>query len=244
MGSGMASTKQFLLSILATTVSIALTFGTAAVIDYNKKQKEKREIVMMVMYDMYNSLKSVEIADSNIRKSLAIQLAMAEDSARYDSIKYQLVNTIPRLDYTETTERIFSSNIETISTVGNVPFTETVAAFYLKRRLYKTEVCDSIYNEIGKAAPFSSIGNAVSIDYFLYGLVSCGYLGDMQHQFAVCKQIMDVTDEEIEAYRKEREKVERSLPDIEKAKETVVNEINQLNKRLQKALKKNQTVNE
>ena len=47
-GSGMSSLKQFLLSLLATIVSIALTFGTAAIIDYNKKQKEKREIVMMV----------------------------------------------------------------------------------------------------------------------------------------------------------------------------------------------------
>ena len=44
----MSSLKQFLLSLLATIVSIALTFGTAAIIDYNKKQKEKREIVMMV----------------------------------------------------------------------------------------------------------------------------------------------------------------------------------------------------
>ena len=43
----MSSLKQFLLSLFATTVSIALTFGTAAIIDYNKKQKEKREIVMM-----------------------------------------------------------------------------------------------------------------------------------------------------------------------------------------------------
>jgi len=45
-GSGMSSWRQFLLSLFATTVSIALTFGTAAIIDYNKKQSEKREIVM------------------------------------------------------------------------------------------------------------------------------------------------------------------------------------------------------
>ena len=62
-GSGMGSMKQFMLSLLATTVSIVLTFGTAAVIDSNKKQKEKREIVMMVMYDMYNSLQSVPRVD-------------------------------------------------------------------------------------------------------------------------------------------------------------------------------------
>ena len=59
-GSGMSSVKQFLLSIFATSVSIALTFGTAAIIDYHAKQKAKREIVMMVMYDMYTSLSSIE----------------------------------------------------------------------------------------------------------------------------------------------------------------------------------------
>ena len=73
-GSGMSSMKQFLLSLLATTVSIALTFGTAAIIDYNKKQSEKREIVMMVMYDMCNSLSTIEKADSSIHKLMEIQL--------------------------------------------------------------------------------------------------------------------------------------------------------------------------
>ena len=69
-GSGMSSWRQFLLSLLATTVSIALTFGTAAVIDYNKKQSEKREIVMMVMYDMYNSLQEVKKADSMMYQAM------------------------------------------------------------------------------------------------------------------------------------------------------------------------------
>ena len=106
-GSGMATTKQFLLSLLATTVSIALTFGTAAIIDYNKKQKEKRAIAMMVMYDMYNTLESVARADSAFRLSLDYQRQIAEDTTRFDELKFQLIHIIPRIDYTETTERIF-----------------------------------------------------------------------------------------------------------------------------------------
>ena len=54
MGSGMANMKQFLLSVLATSVSIALTFGTAAIIDNNKKQKEnsisKRDAFIIFPY--------------------------------------------------------------------------------------------------------------------------------------------------------------------------------------------------
>ena len=67
------SFKQFILSLIATTVSIALTFGTAAIIDQHKKQKEKHEIVMMVMYDMFHSLQSVEKADSVIYQSMLLQ---------------------------------------------------------------------------------------------------------------------------------------------------------------------------
>ena len=48
-GSGIATAKQFLLSLIATTISIVLTFGTAAIIDYNKKQSAKKEMVMMVI---------------------------------------------------------------------------------------------------------------------------------------------------------------------------------------------------
>jgi hypothetical protein len=45
-GSGMATMKQFLLSLIATTVSIVLTFGTAAIIDNNKKKKGTRTVVL------------------------------------------------------------------------------------------------------------------------------------------------------------------------------------------------------
>ena len=43
-GSGLSTVKQFVLSLIATSISIALTLGTAAIIDYQAKQKAKREI--------------------------------------------------------------------------------------------------------------------------------------------------------------------------------------------------------
>ena len=140
-GSGMGSMKQFMLSLLATTVSIVLTFGTAAVIDSNKKQKEKREIVMMVMYDMYNSLQSIQRADSMIQESMELQLQIAKDTSKFKTLKYDMIQKMPRIDFTETTERIFSTSIETINTVGNVLFTENVAEFYQARKLYKAVIC-------------------------------------------------------------------------------------------------------
>ena len=198
MGSGMSSWRQFLLSLLATTVSIVLTFGTAAVIDHNKKQSEKREIVMMVMYDMYTSLQAIQKADTMLYQAMLIQKQIAQDTTRLDELKFQLAHLIPTAGYTETTEHIFSSSIESINTVGNVLFTENVAKFYQTRNGYKTMVCDSIWDNIAKKSPMNSINHILDFSYFDYAALCSGYMDDMQHLFDQCQQMMDVTDEEIE----------------------------------------------
>ena len=229
-GSGMSSLKQFLLSLFATSVSIALTFGTAAIIDNHVKQKSKREIVMMVMYDMYNSLKSIENADTEIRQSMDYQRQIAEDTTQFNKLRFKMASIMLNDGYTETTERIFSSSIETINTVGNVLFTENVAKFYQGRQLYKTLVCDSLANEVARNKPFTTLKGTLDYDYSNYALISCGILKDMKHLYALCKQMMDVSDEEIETYRNEREQIEKSMTDDEEDADSVNNEIFQKQK--------------
>ena len=219
MGSGMSSGKQFLLSILATTVSIALTFGTAAIIDGNKKSQQKHEIVMMVMYDMYNSLKSAEQADSMIYRSMDIQRQIAEDTTRFATKRMELIQALPKMEYTDITERIFSSSIESINTVGNVLFTQNVADFYQSRQQYKTMVCDTINAELLWTPVLHSMNELLDFEYLYYGLVSAEILHDMKHLFAECKQMMDVSDEELEAYREQREQIKKKVPEDEKALE-------------------------
>ena len=210
-GSGMASWKQFLLSILATTVSIVLTFGTSGIINHKKKQSAKRQIVMMVMYDMYGSLTSVEKADSSIRQSMDFQRQLAEDPTRFETLRYQMALFMPRVDFTETTERIFSSSIETINTVGNVLFTENVATFYQMRQVYKTTVSAPVYNDVVQNESFSTIKGILDFNYSEYALTSCSILTDMRHLYAQCRKMMKVTDEEIETYRKARAQIEESV---------------------------------
>ena len=223
MGSGMASMKQFLLSLFATSVSIALTFGTAAIIDYKAKQKSKREIVMMVMYDMYNSLQSIQKADSTIQQAMDMQLQIAEDTTKFETLRYNFAQLLPSVEYTETTERIFSSSIETINTVGNVLFTENVAEFYQMRKLYKTSVCDSIANDIARRQPFFSLKNSLDFEYSFHAIVSSGMLKDMQLKYAQCKQMMEVTDADIDTYREQREQIDKGMKDDDASGDSLVN---------------------
>lgn len=237
MGSGMASLKQFLLSLFATTVSIALTFGTAGIIDYKKKQAEKHEIVMMVMYDMYNSLKAVEQCDSMIHQSMLIQKQIAEDTTMFDNLKYKMIALTPWLEYTEATERIFSTSIETINTVGNVLFTENVADFYMFRKSYKTQVCDSVANEIKARKPFVTLKGTLDFDYTTYALVSVELTKILQKKYSQCKQMMEVSDEEIDAYREQRELIDKGMSE-EKSSDPSYNKILQLQNSIESAKSK------
>ena len=121
----------------------------------------------------------------------------------------------PLLEFTETTERIFSSSIETINTVGNVLFTENVADFYLYRKKYKEQVCDPVTNKFKDKSPFATLKSTLNFDYRLYAISSVGLTKLLQEKYAQCKQMMEISDEEIDAYREQREQIEKGMSEEE-----------------------------
>lgn len=233
--------QSLLRTVLGISISIVLTFGTAAIINHHSKQREKHEIVMMVMYDMYNTLQWVEKNDSLFHEAMLYQKRLAENPAEYDIINttITMARFIPPVDYTETTERIFSTNIETINTVGNVLFTETVAEFYQTRTSYKENVCDSILNTIkAYPSPFHTLQGAIDYDFSDYAFISNEIKTFMQPLFDQCKQMMDVSDEEIEIYQKERQKIKKEVPVDDEARVKKNQEIIQLLDEIKAAKKK------
>lgn len=135
---------------------------------------------------------------------------------------------MPKAEFTETTESIFSSNIETINTVGNVLFTENVATFYQNRRLYKTSVCDSVYREVTRNVSFSTLKGTLEFNYMLYAITSCGLMRDMQRLYDQNKLLMEISDGEIDAYRKQREQIDKGRRDNDMVTDSLVNGIIQL----------------
>lgn len=109
-GKGM---KQFLLSLLATTFSIVLTFGTSAIIEKRQKEAAKKEMVMMIIYDFDMTIKQVQKADSLFQQAIEAQQAIAIHPEYFDSLRYHFMPAIALTadEYSETTEKIFSSNI-------------------------------------------------------------------------------------------------------------------------------------
>lgn len=134
--------NKFLMSLLATTVSIVLTFGTTAIIDRKKQKAQKWEMVLMLMYDMRESLKEIEDCEKTLKEFCDVQVDLVAHPDKFDDGYVNLMAHIPILFFTNTTENIFKSNIETINTLGNILFVETVSSFYVNREKVRTEIVE------------------------------------------------------------------------------------------------------
>lgn len=203
------SMHNFLGTLAATTVSIVLTFGTTAIIDRQKQKAEKREMVMMVMYDMRESLKEIKVCDEGIKSFFDTQIDVIahpqEFRSGFSGKMGILAASMPSLAYSATTENIFRSNVETIQTIGNILFVETVSLFYDSRALYKSIVSDPFLEDAQKV--FSSYEDLCDFDASGYPFYSFSYLRRMEECLEQCKLMMKVSDKELDVFNSQREKL-------------------------------------
>ena len=228
--------KKFLMSLLATTVSIVLTFGTTAIIDRKKQRSEKREMVLMVMYDMRESLRECEQCQENMDAFSDLQVDLVAHPEKFSASVTNLLVSFPILNYTTTTENIFKSNIETISTIGNILFVETVSAFYNERDNYSKNAVTGFQDE-GLVFPMLYEDLAAFNAPRFLNLGELHYLA-MKRYFEESKALMKVSEEDLDVFSKERKRVEESLPGesmMKERTEKVIQESFQRNAALQKA---------
>ena len=68
--------------------------------------------------------------------------------------------------------------------------------------------------------------------------MSCNLKYDMQHLFAQCKQMMGVSDEELDAYRQERAQIEKGSSTKNEYVDSVTNVVVEQQKRIYGAKEK------
>lgn len=219
------SSKGFLMTLAATTISIILTFGTTAIIDHKKQKAEKREMVMMIMYDMRESLKTIEQCDQDLKSFFDVQVDVIAHPEKFAESYPDLARYYPMLDYTSTTESIFRSNIETIQTLGNFLFVEAVSSFYDGREKYRKDVMELFSNEsINVLSDFERLRDFNSASFPYYSeLILCA----LQRDYEQCKSLMKVTDEELEVYSLRKEEL------VKASSETTIETISKATRELQ-----------
>ena len=206
-GSGMSSVKQFFLSLIATSVSIILTFGTAAIIDHNKKESAKKEMVKMVISDFDKTINVLMKTDTAFREISRMQLEVADHPERFDSLRFIVPITMSRIDieYPETTEKIFTSSIETFSTIGNANFVNEVSSFYIYRNHYKNDVMDHLKKELEEKEAIATLKGLLSVNFSEYVYENWAMLKSLKMIRDKCMQMMNLTEQDMQAFSKQQQ---------------------------------------
>ena len=203
-------TKQFLLTLLATTISIVLTFGTSAIIERRHKEAAKKEMAMMIIYDFDKTIEFMGNADTVFQQASKAQLEIALHPEFFDSLSPVIMPaiTLATVEFSETTEKIFSSNIETFNTIGNVNFVHEVSFFYNLRHSYQNAVLDVLKDEIRQSQISHFTADFFKINFPQHYYVNKLSLTDMQNIRNRCMRMMKVSEDDLEEFSRQRTKDE------------------------------------
>ena len=236
-----ATLTQFLLSLVATTISIILTFGTSAVLEQRQKEKAKREMVLMIMYDFDKTIEQVQHADTLLHQASKAQQEVALHPERLTSNQPYFLSTIALINdngFAETTEKIFSSNIETFNTLGNVNFVHEVSAFYNARHFYQESVLDAFEDEVVGSRVMESLEGLFSVDFPTHYLTNKQSLVQLQTIRNRCMHMMKVSEEELREFSQQRVVEEEVNEENERIHEQAIQEYIEAENVLNEARKK------
>ena len=219
-----SGTKQFLLTLLATTFSIILTFGTSAIIDRRHKAAAKKEMVMMILYDFDKTIEQLEDASLAFQKAKRNQQELAFHPEYFDSLRFQFKDAlmvvqmefsettenifsdalmVVQMEFSETTENIFSSNIETFNTLGNVNFVHEVSSFYSMRHKYEEDLLVGYKKEMTESGLMKSVGKLLKFDFPNYYFMNQVYLKSLKSTRDLCMKMMKVSEDEMKEFSDE-----------------------------------------
>ena len=193
--------KELLMTILATSISIVLTFGSANLVEGRHKKQAQRRMAMMIIHDIDESIKQMEQADSLLRKYHDLQFEVLE--GRYSGplgiASVMLASNDPSyIKFAHTTEHIFTSNVDTWSTIGKVDFIDNVSGCYILREEYKTEVIDAFHELVEPKGDHEilKLDDLLAIKSEYYVACSSGLINEIKAANELNKRIMGISDKD------------------------------------------------
>ena len=127
----------------------------------------------MIIHDIDETIQRMEKVDSIIKAFGDLQLTIFE--GKYDSpielANIELTSMDPdEVKFAETTERIFTTNVDTWSTIGRVDFIDNVSGCYIIRAEYQEEVIDALHKRISpnEKIDFLPLDDLLQIDIDYY----------------------------------------------------------------------------
>ena len=134
--------KELMMTFLGTTLSIVLTFGTSQFLEVREQEKAGRQMAMMVIHDIDNSVATFrDFADKEEQYFQMIQHVMNHletiDSISQDTLSnvldYLMSSGDDQFSLDDSSEKIFLSSQEVWKNIDNATFIDVVQDFFYTR---------------------------------------------------------------------------------------------------------------
>ena len=155
--------KSFLTSVLGTTISIILTFGTSALVESKEKADTQRQTAMMVIHDIDMCVDQMEeMAKDEEKRNNAVQYILAH---------LDQIATLPEDTIELAMDIIYKSSQEIWSNLDNMAFIDNMEEFYRERKSVEAYMAKSpffaepiTFEEYFQIA-IDSKANSYNVDY-------------------------------------------------------------------------------
>ncbi len=146
--------KELGLTILATTISIILTFGTAHLIEQKQKKNAGRQTAMMVIHDIDENVQLMRDKAKLEVDNFELAQYVLSHLDSINTISFDTLNTV--LDFIsrmedfkmqDSKEKIFHSSPDSWKNIDNPQFIDVAQSFFYERRYYQ-DIFNSDYRFI------------------------------------------------------------------------------------------------
>ena len=108
--------SELLMTFIATTMSIVLTFGTAELIQRYENRQAQRQMAMMILHDIDDSIDKLNDYIDILEECIKLQDQLREDNSLWNKNPFMFTHKFRMLEFNEYNEKIFSSSADIWST--------------------------------------------------------------------------------------------------------------------------------
>ena len=139
-----STVKELSLTIVATTISIILTFGTAAYLDDKQQKADGRKTAMLVIHDIEQSAKQIDSYIKREEDNYKLTVYVLEHLDNVGNIRNDSLNRVlhyilrskqSTFDFDDSTEKLFLSSQDVWKNINNATYIDVVQRFFYERRV-------------------------------------------------------------------------------------------------------------
>ena len=147
--------RQLFISILATVISIILTFGVAHLVEKNRQKEKRRQMSMMVIHDIDEIISNIKTIMKDEESGWEATRYCMDNKNRLRSVSkdtlihflnYILSETFnPSLQFDKSNESIFNSSQDSWNTLSDMSFIRNVQKCYHLRSILEEQLSKWVY---------------------------------------------------------------------------------------------------